>query len=44
MNRLCMQAAFVKSDKALELQFVQKCFSSLQIYLIYDNFALCMRP
>lgn len=24
MSRLCMRAAFVKSDKALELQFVQK--------------------
>lgn len=31
MTRPCMQAAFVKFDKALEPQFVQKCFRSLQI-------------
>lgn len=31
MTRMCMQAAFVKFDKALEPQFVQKCFRSLQI-------------
>lgn len=41
MSRPCMQAAFVKSDQALEPRFVQKCFRSLQIWSLTTLLYAC---